>query len=148
MPCCPDARHLTADPCFPVATGKWPEGPIGDFYESFNCFAMYERPIPRFAGTSPSADGEAWIARRSTIESNKSRRDLHQNSTLTPCSSLLTSNSKQAVATAPYTCFTHAWPGPEIADNRKVWYNSTDTEGGRREWDAGVSSVARRRSRR
>ena len=40
------------------------------------------------------------------------------------------------------------WPGPEIADNRKVWYSSTDTEGGRREWDAGVSSVARRRSRR
>ena len=44
-----DSRHLPDKPCFPVATGKWPEGPIGDFYESFNCFAMYERPIPRIA---------------------------------------------------------------------------------------------------
>ena len=44
-----DARRLPANPCFPIATGKWPEGPIGDFYESFNCFALYERPIPRIA---------------------------------------------------------------------------------------------------
>ena len=39
-------------------------------------------------------------------------------------------------------------PGPEHADNRKVWYTKTNTEGGRRGWDGRVSLAARRRSRR
>ena len=39
-------------------------------------------------------------------------------------------------------------PGPERADNRKVWYNRSNTEGGRKRWDAGASSAVKRRSRR
>ena len=39
-------------------------------------------------------------------------------------------------------------PGPEAADNRKVWYNRPNTEGGRKRWDARASSAVKRRSRR